>query len=304
MNTHGIPFALKNGMIVSISEVERGLKCECQCPQCFSLLIARKGKINTHHFAHASGADCKGAFETAIHLAAKDILIHSSSIIVNTMYGARHELFYDAVSLEKKIGKYIPDVVVNVKFRQTLNEDNENIGDLKIENQKLWIEVKVTHGIEEEKREYIVNNKINCIEIDLAYCQRDISKDKLIDIVLFNPKNKKVFYYWINEEIKEIEREEKARLANKELIEVMLKRKNEATKRRKRIEKKTKHGIAINGKKFFDSYEKMGEGRIEKLKAMIRICERAATRLKGRAKAEEIQRVEKLKTELKNLETA
>ena len=65
-----LPFGLKNGQIVEINEVEKGLACNCICPSCGSPLIARKGQKKIHHFAHYK-ADCKAALETAIHLAAK-----------------------------------------------------------------------------------------------------------------------------------------------------------------------------------------------------------------------------------------
>ena len=41
--------ALKNGNLISIDEVESGLKCNCFCPVCNSQLVARKGKERVHH---------------------------------------------------------------------------------------------------------------------------------------------------------------------------------------------------------------------------------------------------------------
>lgn len=35
-------YALRHGEIVSIADVESGLKCECTCPACGELLVAKK----------------------------------------------------------------------------------------------------------------------------------------------------------------------------------------------------------------------------------------------------------------------
>ena len=68
------PYALRNNSIVSISDVESGLKCGCVCPACWERLIAKKGKIMMHHFAYYSGENCAYGYESSLHLAAKDII--------------------------------------------------------------------------------------------------------------------------------------------------------------------------------------------------------------------------------------
>ena len=74
-----ITYGLHSGDLVHITEVERGLACGCICPCCENQLIARKGPIVAHHFAHA-GENCEGGAETALHLAAKEILSQSGYI--------------------------------------------------------------------------------------------------------------------------------------------------------------------------------------------------------------------------------
>jgi hypothetical protein len=64
-----IPFGLKNGILVSVSEVDSGLACGCVCPSCYKKLQAKKGKKVAHYFSHDPAEDtkeCKSAFETAI----------------------------------------------------------------------------------------------------------------------------------------------------------------------------------------------------------------------------------------------
>ncbi|MEL6719434.1 MAG: GIY-YIG nuclease family protein [Bacteroidota bacterium] len=46
-----LPYGLKDGHLIHISEVERGAT-DLQCPYCHAALLAKKGKVMTHHFAH------------------------------------------------------------------------------------------------------------------------------------------------------------------------------------------------------------------------------------------------------------
>lgn len=54
------PFGLRNGIIISVddlAEEERGLACDCVCPNCGDKFQARMGNVRIHHFAH-SGEGC------------------------------------------------------------------------------------------------------------------------------------------------------------------------------------------------------------------------------------------------------
>jgi hypothetical protein len=72
-----IPLGVRRGVMVHISEVDRGLDCDCTCPECGAQLIARKGEVREPHFAHhgATGSvACAGGVETALHKYAKQII--------------------------------------------------------------------------------------------------------------------------------------------------------------------------------------------------------------------------------------
>ena len=71
-----------NGEITNIFEARNGLKCACTCPACGGALIAKQGKILEHHFAHAGGDECQHAVETALHLAAKNILAVRKELVL------------------------------------------------------------------------------------------------------------------------------------------------------------------------------------------------------------------------------
>ncbi|WP_417614850.1 competence protein CoiA family protein [Oceanisphaera sp.] len=73
-----IPFAIRDAdqKVVSVEEVESGLRCQCHCPSCKGILIARKGEQKTHHFSHhkSSESECAYAFETSVRLMLLDKL--------------------------------------------------------------------------------------------------------------------------------------------------------------------------------------------------------------------------------------
>ncbi|UDQ98424.1 hypothetical protein AAEX28_15795 [Lentisphaerota bacterium WC36G] len=55
-----IPFAINDtNDIVFVDDVPRGKACGCRCPLCKEPLMARKGDINAHHFAHIGNFSCK-----------------------------------------------------------------------------------------------------------------------------------------------------------------------------------------------------------------------------------------------------
>src|SRR5580658_8030351 len=81
-----LPFGLQNGKLVDISSVESGLACNCVCPSCGQRLVAKKGEINQHHFAHHNAIECEGAVETALHIYAKNILEKHKRMVLPPVY--------------------------------------------------------------------------------------------------------------------------------------------------------------------------------------------------------------------------
>ena len=79
-----LTYALNDsGKMVFVDDVPNGLACNCRCPQGHEPLVAKNGgEIREHHFAHASGSECEGAFETAFHLLAKEIISQEKSVML------------------------------------------------------------------------------------------------------------------------------------------------------------------------------------------------------------------------------
>ncbi|MEK5790108.1 hypothetical protein V3528_20545, partial [Acinetobacter johnsonii] len=85
-----------------------------------------------HHFAHAAGADCGMGVETALHLAAKEIIETKKHIYlppvevkisrrgnpsVLDVLAPEQKYSLDKVVLERRIDSIIPDVIAYVRNR-------------------------------------------------------------------------------------------------------------------------------------------------------------------------------------------
>ena len=167
-----------DGETTHISEAGNGLGCACICPVCDGSLIAKQGKIVEHHFAHASGDECQHAVETALHLAAKDVLAARKEIVLpaveiprrytlkgeEVVSGRRYRI--ESVAVERKLGSIIPDLIVGIGGRDLL------------------VEVTVTHGPDKEKLRKIRDLGVSCVEIDLSRTERGLDRDELEKIVV------------------------------------------------------------------------------------------------------------------------
>jgi len=208
------PYGIKNGNLVTVDSVEKGLACGCTCPACGEPLEAHKGNIKNHYFKHCSGADCGYGLESAAHLFAKEcierkkILLLPSlkatpnwdeltylksqyldqrpfdhSVMFKDVVKPWHKLKIDSVVLEKRIGRIVPDVVIVAKGRELL------------------VEIKVTHGIDEEKHSYIVNNNLSVVEYDFSSMRsrEDFEKiESALTVTYKGAKKGKGLGRWVN----------------------------------------------------------------------------------------------------------
>lgn len=150
-----------NDRTVHISEVVRGLRCDCRCPACDQALVAKKGTKQLHHFAHYNKtAACSHAAETNAHLWAKEVLEREKRLSIPAIL-AEHAGHTEIVSpakihefaharLEKRLDTIVPDVVL-----------------ITANGTPLIVEVRVTHACEEAKLAKLRNDALSAVEIDL-----------------------------------------------------------------------------------------------------------------------------------------
>lgn len=157
-----LPFGLQGDRLLSVGEVERGLACDCVCPACRQPLVARKGNDKIHHFSHYQGADCGYGLESALHYEAKRILSAAGRIMLPGVYIPNRRspvfpgrmLYIDQLWMERRIGKLVPDLLLQSGRR------------------RLLLEIAVTHPSGEEKIRRIREMGYAALEVDL----RDLLK--------------------------------------------------------------------------------------------------------------------------------
>ena len=184
MNEIRLPYGLQGSKLRHISDVASGLACKCFCPCCGSALVARKGKRVQHHFSHYDSTTCSGSTETALHLAAKEILEEAMAITLPSvniefdMYQRGLEISpsrrfnIDKIQIETRAGSIVPDLIATVGDRQ------------------LIIEIFVTHRVDVEKINRIRKQGVSAIEIDLSGAPRDFSRESITDLVVDEHLNK------------------------------------------------------------------------------------------------------------------
>ncbi len=144
----------ENKKLVDIKDVERGLACQCTCFECGETVIARKGEIKEHHFAHASNKEsCTINPESVLHKYAKEVILESMGLMLPALPNSDNEAAwwtFEKVLPEFSLGLIRPDLV----------------GYFDVE--PILIEIAVTHFIDAEKLKRIEVFKLKCIEIDLS----------------------------------------------------------------------------------------------------------------------------------------
>ena len=188
MALHDITYALKDGKPVHVSEVERGLSCGCTCAACGEPLVARKGKVKAHHFAHKSdGHSCGYGYQSSLHLMAKEAVAEMGYIWLPDLYinvgnGEGNQILLeearsvtvDEVWLERKVGGVIPDIVIRFGDEQFL------------------LEVYVTHAVDDTKKRKLEAAGLSAMELDLHDVDGDVDKAYIQDLMMSHTDEK----YW------------------------------------------------------------------------------------------------------------
>jgi hypothetical protein len=225
-------YGLLDGKLIHISEAVNGLACNCICPACERKLIARNGgSKRIHHYAHKENVICKYGPQTAIHLAAKEILERCRRIVIpgkKQSFGMEPieiskemEIKIDSVSIEKKFNDFIPDLIITSGGK------------------RLIVEIAVTHFVNEIKLQKIKKSNIAAIELDLSGVLHDLNSVELEPLIISESER-----YWLynpvaEEKIRQLNIEwEKRRSKERRLEEEKMRREAAEEERLRRIKRK------------------------------------------------------------------
>lgn len=186
-NQGTILYAYHNNELISIYDACKGKKY--LCPACNEELIIRAGPTRQKHFAHKSNSDCKTGYQTVLHLLAKEILEETKEFYVPGIYmdlppycfGKKNlippkRVPITSVVAEKRVDDIIPDII------------------MKAGNKELFVEIYVTHPVDEVKKQKIIDLKTSAIEIDLHNVERLIDKEELKTILIDSVRLKTWIY--------------------------------------------------------------------------------------------------------------
>lgn len=174
--------------IVGVDDVVNGLACGCLCPDCKKHLVAKNdGSKRKHHFAHYNGLDCVGARMTALHLLAQQIISDRKMVMLPDYNGGYYKkettcIAFDEILLEEYCDGLRPDCIGIVSGKDGTDH-------------RLWIEIRVTHEVDEQKQKTIRSADVSCIEIDLSdMLNTDYTADSVTQRLLGMKHDRK----WVN----------------------------------------------------------------------------------------------------------
>lgn len=168
-----------NGHIVDVKDVVSGKGCNCTCIGCQGAVWAMKGPVKSHYFAHEPNSieqnSCTWKPETEIHILAKEVLATDRQLLlpIGTINPIHKNIVFDEMVCEVYEGRVIPDVI---GF---------------IEEEKVLIEVAVTHFCDREKIKELKKVNATCVELDLSGFRvkgEVISKEEIKDYLKKCPK--------------------------------------------------------------------------------------------------------------------
>lgn len=145
-----------DGMPVHIDDAVNGKACNSTCIDCGCPVIAKnRGKVASHYSHDPNFYNpelCNWKPETELHLMAKMVIAKHKvlDVPIGTIEPSYKCINFDTVTLEKRVGNRIPDIIAY--------SNGENI----------LIEIAVTHPCGPEKIAEMKRSFANCLEIDLS----------------------------------------------------------------------------------------------------------------------------------------
>lgn len=172
VNALRVPFGLKDGRMYEPRQVLIGKSCACICPSCESPLIAKHslkgGKIP--HFSHVADKNCIYGRESAIHLAAKQLIQEHGKfylpeltvgICVVDEMGIVHSPQKTLITSGIKEFK-------NVRLEQSVSDFRPDLIGTTVNGNDLLIEIAVTHFVDDAKQSKIERHGTAAIEVDAS----------------------------------------------------------------------------------------------------------------------------------------
>lgn len=188
-----VPFGLKNGRLYAPGVVKNGLACGCVCPECGARLIANHPESKVDYFSHHAVENCAGGYETALHLAAKQVLLDHKKILVPTIR-ASATLRDEETKSEATVKKVVSEKLVALDLvLQEIRAFAGVVPDIVAYagEKLLFVEIAVTHFVDEEKLRRLEALGFPTLEIDLSSVGAMPSLQDVERLVIHTLENRK-----------------------------------------------------------------------------------------------------------------
>lgn len=187
-----LPFGVCDGAYIHISQVDRGLKCNCRCPGCEADLVAKKGDDTAHHFAHRAKSDCTYQPETALHNYAKRLIARQLTFTSPDLQVVVRDNDYGFW-----VDESLPSKDYSVLSGAFEHGYREIVPDVQLETDAglIFVEVAVTHFVDRDKRSKLRHYGIPTVEIDLSSIALDSSLEAIDHAILSNISLRKWAYH-------------------------------------------------------------------------------------------------------------
>lgn len=179
-----VPFGLsiENGRLYAPREVPLGKGCGCICPGCRQPLFAKhapSGKV-VPHFAHAPGAECANGLETAVHLAAKQLVESERELFVPKLEAIleHHDALGHTHNRRQLLSAGGRTLLCDVRLEESCGDFRPDLIVVPVGGLEIYVEVAVTHFVDDKKLARIKVAGVPAMEFDLQQ-HRDFTWDSL-----------------------------------------------------------------------------------------------------------------------------
>jgi ssDNA-binding Zn-finger/Zn-ribbon topoisomerase 1 len=185
-----VPYAEKEGQLVHVSTVERGLKCNAVCPVCKTAVVARKGAKVRHHFAHYPGANCNA--ETVLHFIAKQLIYEKLRAAIDLKQVM--QISWKCIACSHRHSLNLLENVCRVALEKKLDNCRPDISLLDSDNQaRALLEIVVSHRPDRKIIEYCNERNIPLLIFRIA------NAEALEQIGLYRNLNPSVVLYCLRD---------------------------------------------------------------------------------------------------------
>lgn len=148
---------------VHVTEVERGLACDCRCAVCGEPVIARQGDVREHHFAHSSNDQpCASNYESDLHRFAKRVIIEAHGLVVPVNKAAAR-----ALGLADNEGQRILLACTGIEEEVAIGNRRPDLLAATTAGASVAIEIAYSSFCDFQKRQDYEAMRLPALEIDL-----------------------------------------------------------------------------------------------------------------------------------------